>query len=187
MSGALSPLWARSLCLLAAVTGVIVSLSWLGEPDAWLGAGLAIWLSYASYIDIRSYLLLDVLTLPLVIFGLALAFLGQGPALLDATLGAALGYGALWALAIFYRKVRGREGLGLGDAKLLCAAGAWCGALALPFVLLISSLSALAVVGVAALGGRQLQAEFKIPFGPFLSFGFFITWTLQALKVLSGL
>lgn len=187
MSGVLSPLWAKGLCVAAASLGAILSFGSLAQPPAWVGAGLALWLSYASYIDIRSYLLLDVLTLPLVLIGLGLAFLGQGPNLLDATLGAAVGYGALWALAVLYRKVRGHDGLGLGDAKLLSAAGAWCGAMALPFVLLIGSLSALAVVGAAVLAGQQLGSQAKIPFGPFLSLGFFLTWLLQGQSVLPGL
>ena len=66
--------------------------------------------------------------LPLIVLGLAAAW-GLAPdELWDRVAGAMCGYLLLWAVAWVYRRLRGRDGLGLGDAKLLAAAGAWVGA-----------------------------------------------------------
>lgn len=161
-----------------ATAGGAVALYELRSPLGYIGAALACWLALASFIDARHFLLLDILTLPLALAGLALAYAGYGPTLLNAGLGAAIGYLGLWALSALYYRVRGQDGLGMGDAKLICAAGAWCGALALPSVLLIGSISALIYAALVALSGRQVGAGFKLPFGPFLSVGFFVTWVL---------
>jgi len=169
-------------CLIIIVFGLAIaaSLHLVTGPLRYIGVGLAGWLSIAAYIDARRFLLLDVLTLPLVLAGLVLSVFGLGPGLLDASLGAALGYGVFWAVSEFYLRVRGIDGLGLGDAKLLAAAGAWCGALQLPFVVLIGSLSALLAIAVSVLRGRSITAQTKLPFGPFLSLGYFVVWVMKA-------
>lgn len=161
-----------------AAAGSAASIVLLSAPVNYIGAALAAWLSVASFIDARDFLLLDVLTLPLALAGLVLAYAGYGPGVLSAALGAAIGYLALWGIGALYLRLRGRHGLGLGDAKLLCAAGAWCGALALPMVLLVGSLSALLYIAGLALTGQKIDPNFKLPFGPFLSIGFFCTWFL---------
>src|SRR3546814_12547732 len=60
-------------------------------------------------------------------------------ALIDRIIGAVAGYGALLGISGGYRLFRGREGLGLGDVKLLGALGAWFGWQALPFILLFAA------------------------------------------------
>ena len=89
---------------------------------------------------------------------------------------ALLGFLTLYGLAAFYRHFRNKDGLGLGDAKLLAAAGAWVGIDGLPSVLLISS--GVAVVGVllAQLIGTKVTRDTRIPFGPFMAFGLWIVW-----------
>ncbi len=74
-------------------------------------------------IDLRHYLLPDVLTLPLIPAGLAVAYALDPARLPDHALGAALGFAAFAAIGSAYRRLRGREGLGLGDAKLLGGGG----------------------------------------------------------------
>jgi leader peptidase (prepilin peptidase)/N-methyltransferase len=138
-------------------------------------------LAWASAVDLDRRILPDVLTLGLVLAGLALALAGGGPGLLEASIGAGLGYGALWGVSALYRRWRGREGLGLGDAKLLAAAGAWLGWHALPFVLLAGSLSALICVGASLLMGRAWARDSELAFGPFLAGGFWLVWTLGRL------
>lgn len=166
------------LCGAFAAAASAASLLSLPAPLGFIGAGLSIWLAYASYIDMQCFLLLDILTLPLILAGLVLASLGYGPSVLEACLGALIGFNAFWLVSTLYFKVRARAGLGLGDAKLMAAAGAWCGAMALPFVVLLGSVSALMWVGVLALRGRHVTSELKVPFGPFLSLGFFLAWLL---------
>ena len=79
-------------------------------------------------------------------------------------------------IASVYRRVRGREGLGLGDAKLLAAAGAWLGWQALPSVVLIAAACGLALALATALGGGKLGWTSRIAFGPHLALAFWLVW-----------
>jgi leader peptidase (prepilin peptidase)/N-methyltransferase len=96
--------------------------------------------------------------------------------LTDRALGAALGYLSLLAVAALYRALRGRDGLGRGDAKLLAASGAWLGASALPQVILLAALSALAAAGCLWLAGAKLGAHSALPFGPSLALATWLLW-----------
>jgi leader peptidase (prepilin peptidase)/N-methyltransferase len=127
-------------------------------------------------VDALAFRLPDILTLPLVVVGLIASFFLPDPAPLGHLIGAAAGFFVLYAIAVAYRRLRGREGLGLGDAKLVAAAGAWLGWQALPQVVLIGCVAAILWIGIAALrrGGAAL-AE-RIPFGVPLCFGFWIVW-----------
>ena len=138
-----------------------------------------------AMIDARHYILPDRITLPLTAAGIVAAWILDLPIWLHA-LGGALGYGALVLVEKLYRKARGKAGLGRGDAKLFAAGGAWCGALALPAILLLSSLAALIYALVLKwVFRRTLTADSLIAFGPFLAFGIALVWSLQRLG-LSG-
>lgn len=147
-------------------------------PNATLVASalLASALVALTVIDIESYRLPDALTLPLALAGLGFTALFDWDSLLAHLVGALVGYAALSLVAALYQHLRGRAGLGLGDAKLLAAAGAWLGAPGLPMVILIASLSALAWVGALALRGRAVTRTTVLPFGPFLALGFWLVW-----------
>ena len=58
-------------------------------------------------------------------------------------IGGIFGYGIIWAIIFFYKQVKNKEGMGLGDAKLLSVIGFWFGWIAIPFVIFISSIVAL--------------------------------------------
>lgn len=138
---------------------------------------LAAWLLAITVVDIREFRIPNALSLPLIALGLAYAFFESSLPLYDHVLGASFGYGSLAMIGTFYFRIKGREGLGLGDAKLLGAAGAWTGWLALPFVLLVASLSGLAL----ALLSRRLRASnARIAFGPHLAAGFWLIWMFGA-------
>ena len=94
--------------------------------------------------------------------------------LTDHLLGAVCGYASLAVLAISYQALRGRVGLGGGDAKLFAAIGAWTGWLGLPSVLLISGIAGLAYA--LARGRGRVSAQERIPFGPALALGGWIVW-----------
>ena len=145
-------------------------------PASALPASLAFgWTLLAlAAIDARHFLLPDKLTLPLLLAGLTVAALGDQHRLVDAGIGAALGYVFLACTAGVYRRARGREGLGLGDAKLFAALGAWVGWQGLPGTLLIACLTAL-VAALIAGRGRPV-ATMPIPFGPWLALGGWIVW-----------
>jgi leader peptidase (prepilin peptidase)/N-methyltransferase len=99
---------------------------------------------------------------------------------LDAALmGAAAGYAALAGMAHLYFHARGQDGLGLGDAKLFAAGGAWIGWIGLPFALLLAASTALALVAAQRLAGRPIHADDRLAFGPFLAAGIFVVWLVQ--------
>ncbi|MCZ6586367.1 MAG: A24 family peptidase [Alphaproteobacteria bacterium] len=92
------------------------------------------------------------------------------------TVSMALGLTLFLVVGATFRRLRGYEGLGGGDAKLFAAAGAWVGWPGLPSVLLIASVAALAVVLVMIAAGRRGMAHQEIAFGPYLCVGFWIVW-----------
>ncbi len=122
-----------------------------------------------AVLDARHFWLPDALTLPLAGLGLMVAPWITGVTIVDAAIGAAVGYAALLVIALAYRRLRGRDGLGLGDAKLLGAIGAWFGWQALPFVLLAASVTGLVwALAIAARKGGRVDAEARVPLGTFL-------------------
>lgn len=143
---------------------------------------LAALLAAAAIIDARTLRIPDALNATLVAAGLAATW-WLGKPLAAALIGVAAGYGALWLVNRLYRVTRGRDGLGLGDAKLLAGAGAWVGWMGLPFVVLIAA--ALGIVWVAALriGGRALKRQDALAFGPFLCVGVMAVWLVQTFAL----
>ena len=119
-------------------------------------------------IDVRTQLLPDQITLPLLWLGLLVAlvpFFVDAPA---AILGAAIGYLVLWSVYWGFKLLTGKEGMGYGDFKLLGALGAWMGPWALLPIILLSSLIG-AVIGGTALATQGRDRATPIPFGPFLA------------------
>lgn len=124
---------------------------------------------YLAYIDWRTFRLPNTITLPMIFLGIAFNVVSDirftDPS--SALLGASLGFASLWILNFGYRLLKSRNGIGMGDAKLLAALGAWLGWSALPSILLIASLTGL-VGGIIWLKWRKFQLQQAFPFGPFL-------------------
>lgn len=129
-----------------------------------------------SVVDLRSFRLPDALTLPLILAGPLLAFAMGWDGLLWRLGSAAAGFLVLFGLARTYQAVRGRAGLGLGDAKLFAAAGAWLGVEGLSTVLLWACAGALLAILAAIPFRYPVTASSRIAFGPFLAFGFWMVW-----------
>jgi leader peptidase (prepilin peptidase)/N-methyltransferase len=144
---------------------------WLPGSPGWLAALLGWWLLALALIDLEAWLLPDAMTLPLIAAGLVASALELTPArsFQNAMAGAVAGYAALAGLGYLYRRLRGHEGLGLGDAKLLAAAGAWLGTVSLPWVVLTAALLGLALALARA---RPLRAKTAVPFGPPIALAF---------------
>ncbi len=143
----------------------------LVEPDAavlWADCVLGWGLLALGWIDWTHFRLPDVITLPLLLAGLGATAWLDPAAAADHAAAAALGYAALRLLALGYRALRGREGLGAGDAKMLAAAGAWVGVAGLGPTLLVAAVSGF---GVALLRGGGLRGSTMIPFGTCLAYG----------------
>jgi leader peptidase (prepilin peptidase) / N-methyltransferase len=169
--------------LLAGYVALALPVLWSGPrtwavilPSLLLGAALVA----LSSIDLATLRLPDALTLPLIGAGLvcAAAFKWDNgwSGLGFRMAAAAAGYGLLYGVAWTYHRVRGRHGLGLGDAKLLAASGAWLGFDGLAPTLLVASLAALAAALVSHLSGRPVTADTRVPFGPFLAGGTWLIW-----------
>jgi leader peptidase (prepilin peptidase)/N-methyltransferase len=139
---------------------------------------LAILLVWSALIDHERLLLPDALTYPMIAGGIAWAFQSNAPAPVDSLIGAMAGYGVFALLARGFEKLRGRAGLGLGDAKLVAAAGAWMGWTALPLVALAASGAGLAVTLLTRLADSSGRREKVIAFGPYLSAGFWLVWVM---------
>jgi leader peptidase (prepilin peptidase)/N-methyltransferase len=133
-----------------------------------------------AIIDLRDGILPDVITLPLLVVGLAVTFLSDASRLLDSAIGAAVGFLLFAAVRWLYRHFRGREGIGLGDAKLLAAAGAWISWEGLPSVVLIATALSLSAVFIMALRGRQITGDLSLAFGPALCAGLWFVWLYGA-------
>lgn len=127
-------------------------------------------------LDVEHQWLPDALTLPLVPLGLGAAALGLDPPLLDRLLGAVIGGGVLWLLGMLYRSLRGRDGLGGGDPKLLAGIGAWLGVLQLPFVLLGAGLLGLVALLMMRLRGRTIEATTRLPLGALMALAAWPIW-----------
>lgn len=118
-------------------------------------------------IDLTWLLIPDVLSLSLLWVGLLVAVRKGGAAAEGAILGAAAGYSALWLVSRFGRRVMGREVMGLGDAKLLAAIGAWVGVAGVLKVTIFSCFLG-SIIGGAYLILSGKSRHHPIPFGPFL-------------------
>ena len=146
--------------------------------------GVSIWIDAAfgwslvtlSWIDARCRRLPDVLTLPLILAGLAVTGWHQPAAIADHAMAAALAYAGFRLINWCYRMVRHRDGLGAGDAKLLAGAGAWLGVALLPATVLIAAISCLLVAGLLALSGRTMRRDTALPFGPFIALALWLLW-----------
>ncbi len=156
------PLSTTAVATWAAMSGSGVGIFW---ANCVLGWGLVA----LAWIDWHHLILPDLLTLPLVVVGLAATVVLDPDETTAHAIGAAAGYGVFRLLAWAYQAVRRREGLGQGDAKLLATAGAWLGWEQLAEVVLFA-----AVLGIAWASARAWRSGYeanaqKLPFGTFIA------------------
>lgn len=148
----------------------------------WLGIFLIATLLVLAWIDLRTFLLPDPITIPLIILGVVANALGwiHWASMFDSVLGAFLGGGFLYGLNAIYRRIKGVNGIGMGDAKLLAALGAFFGWEVLPYLLLIASLTGL-LGGYLWLKVHHQDHSSAFPFGPYIALSGIITviWFLQ--------
>ena len=175
--------WSYPAIELAALAIAAWSLATAPGWLAWASAALGWSLLALAVIDIRHLILPDEITLPLIPAGLALAWALDPARLAHHAAGAVAGFVFIVVLRWAYARLRGREGIGLGDAKLLAAAGAWVSWQGLPGVVLVAAVLALAghVIWIALRGRRVLTREF--PFGPYLAAGLWLTWLYGPITI----
>ncbi len=126
------------------------------------------------FIDLKHYIIPNVITFPLMALGFLKSFDPHlnpiFPNYINSLIGGVFGYGIIWSIIFFYKQVRKKEGMGLGDAKLFGVIGFWFGWLAIPFVIFLSSVIALISV-VPALMKNSKKLSSQIPFGPYIIIG----------------
>ena len=126
------------------------------------------------FIDLKHYIIPNILTFPLMILGFVKSFdpnlNSLFPNYLNSLIGGIFGYGIIWSIIFFYKQIRNKEGMGLGDAKLLAAIGFWFGWISIPFVIFSSSIVALILV-IPSLLNKSRKFSSQIPFGPFIIIG----------------
>lgn len=174
--------------LLAALLflGCYVAFGFTAEALKWtIFSALVIVLVFT---DLRERILPDVVNYTGFALGLALSFVTlptDGTALwvanrlfdfpppapvisfLDALLGAALGSGLLWLVSEAYFRLRGREGMGMGDVKMMLMVGAFLGAKRTLLTIFAGSLLG-SVLGLAFMTARRKDSDYELPFGTFL-------------------
>jgi len=157
--------------LLAAFLSVAAVVRFGGLTPTALAACVFLWMLLAlTLIDFDTQLLPDNLTLPLLWAGLLANVLGAAPIanLRDAVIGAIAGYLTLWLVYWLFKLIRGKEGMGYGDFKLLAALGAWLGWQMLPLIVLLSSVVGAAIgISLVVFKGRDHQTP--LAFGPYLA------------------
>ncbi|MFC6669546.1 prepilin peptidase [Marinobacterium aestuariivivens] len=118
-----------------------------------------------TFIDLDHQLLPDRITLPLLWLGLILNSFEVFTSLQSALWGAVIGYLSFWSIYWVFKLLTGKEGMGYGDFKLLAALGAWCGALQLPLIILLSSFVGV-ILALILMLLRRHQAANPCPSAP---------------------
>ena len=126
------------------------------------------------FIDLKHFIIPNVLTFSLMIVGFVKSFDPNlnpiFPNFINSLIGGIFGYFVIWSIIYFYKQVRKKEGMGLGDAKLLSAIGFWFGWISIPFVIFLSSIIALLFV-IPSLIKKSKKLSSQIPFGPYIIIG----------------
>ena len=176
--------WA-SVTLLA-VAAVVLSLANAPGTIGLLGAALALVMLVIAVIDWHHFVIPDGLTATGLVLAVVHALAQEPDAMLSAVMLAAM-RGTVLALIFMgvrsgYARIRGRQGLGLGDVKLAGVAGAWLDWSTLPIAV---ELAALVAVGAYALRravlGQPLSATHRVPFGLFFAPAIWLCWLIETI------
>ena len=136
---------------------------------------LSVFFIIIFFIDLKHFIIPNSLTFPLMFIGFIKSFDPNldnflFPNYINSLIGGVIGYLIIWLIIFVYKKVRNKEGMGLGDAKLLSAIGFWFGWVSIPFVLFLSSIIALGF-SLPSLVNKSKNLSSQIPFGPYIVLG----------------
>jgi leader peptidase (prepilin peptidase)/N-methyltransferase len=155
------------------LTGALAVALWmrLGTTLAFAGYfAFAAALVTITFIDLDHQIIPDVISLPGIAIGLAVSFVSPLVTPLGALMGVLVGGGVLLAIAAAYQAIRGQEGMGGGDVKLLAMIGAFLGWQSVFVTLMVASLIG-SIIGVGLMIYQRADTKLAIPFGPFLACG----------------
>ena len=123
------------------------------------------------FIDLKHFIIPNILTFSLMIIGFIKSFdpnlNSMFPNYINSLIGGIFGYGIIWLIIFIYKAIRKKEGMGLGDAKLFGAIGFWFGWVSIPFIIFLSSITALIHV-IPSLFNKSKNISSQIPFGPYI-------------------
>ena len=161
--------------LLTAISFVVVFHIYGASITTLLLLILSIFFIIIFFTDLKHFIIPNVLTFPLMIIGFLKSFdpnLNQTifPNYINSLIGGLFGYSIIWSIIFFYKKIRKKEGMGLGDAKLMAVIGFWFGWVSIPFTIFISSVVALILV-IPSLINQSRKMSSEIPFGPYIIIG----------------
>jgi len=126
------------------------------------------------FIDLKHFIIPNEITFSMMLLGFIKSFdpnlNSLFPNYINSLIGGLLGYGIIWSIIYFYKQLRKKEGMGLGDAKLFAVIGFWFGWLAIPFIIFLSSVIALLSVVPSLLKNSKSMSS-QIPFGPYIIIG----------------
>lgn len=163
----------------AALIAVIASVVVVPGLSGLLGASLAVLMIAIAAVDARHFIIPDKLVLAALVLGLLEASLSETDRL-GSFLNSALRSVVLAALflgfRVGYRRIRGREGLGLGDVKLAAVGGLWLSWMMAAIAVDIAALAALASVVISAVRGQKISGQTKVPFGLFFAPALWLAW-----------
>ena len=155
------------------LTGALAVALWLRLGPTLAFAGYFVFaaaLITVTFIDLDHRIIPDVISLPGILVGLAVSFVSPLVTPVDAVLGILAGGGVLLAIALAYQTIRGQEGMGGGDVKLLAMIGAFLGWQSVFVTLMVASLIG-SLIGVVLMLYQRADTKLAIPFGPFLACG----------------
>ena len=161
--------------LLSAISFVLIFHIYGASITTLLLLILSIFFIIIFFIDLKHFIIPNVLTFPLMVVGFLKSFdpnLNQTifPNYINSLIGGLFGYSIIWSIIFFYKKIRKKEGMGLGDAKLMAVIGFWFGWVSIPFTIFISSVVALILV-IPSLINQSRKMSSEIPFGPYIIIG----------------
>ena len=161
--------------LLSAISFVIIFHLYGISITTLLLLVLSIFFIIIFFIDLKYFIIPNVLTFPLMVIGFLKSFdpnLNQTifPNYINSLIGGLFGYSIIWLIIFLYKNIRKKEGMGLGDAKLMAVIGFWFGWISIPFTIFISSTVALVLV-VPSLINQSRKMSSEIPFGPYIIIG----------------
>ena len=161
--------------LLSAISFVLIFHLYGISITTFLLLILSIFFIIIFFIDLKHFIIPNVLTFPLMGIGFLKSFdpnLNQTifPNYINSLIGGLFGYLIIWSIIFLYKNIRKKEGMGLGDAKLMAVIGFWFGWISIPFTIFISSTVALIIV-IPSLINQSRKMSSEIPFGPYIIIG----------------
>ena len=161
--------------LLSAISFVIIFHLYGISITTFLLLILSIFFIIIFFIDLKHFIIPNVLTFPLMVIGFLKSFdpnLNQTifPNYINSLIGGLFGYLIIWSIIFLYKNIRKKEGMGLGDAKLMAVIGFWFGWISIPFTIFISCTVALIIV-IPSLINQSRKMSSEIPFGPYIIIG----------------